>query len=324
MRSLRMFVVMVVVASMLAACGQKPEKTDKQAGEQDPNAVSAAVGFVGYVVKQKGDRILVVNATERDFSASDGASHYYEAIWFSKAPSDIVIGDRVDVVSDGGIEASYPGQGAASSVEVLTTTEPTGAKRKEAEAVRIALQDSRVSGYEVPVVKSVEYDTEAKAWFVEVTQNGDENSLKVKVPATDDGQELGDKPPLPVVYAGEQAITVYQSSYCWTAKKTEQSTQSVCADYASPFGMLKDVSLDQVAAGQEIVFRFDSKQPTETSVSRFEESSVTQVELDGKKGFLAPSEPGKYYYGIDAKWLRDTDRSVSEGSSSYAFAIEVK
>lgn len=37
----------------------------------------------------------------------------------------------------------------------------------------------------------------------------------------------------------------------------------------------------------------------------------------------APKEKGAYYYSLFATWLKDKEKRISEGSSSYVFVIEV-
>ncbi|MFC5468898.1 DUF3221 domain-containing protein [Cohnella suwonensis] len=315
----------LTLVATLAACGNKPEKEGKQAG----GTPEVEAGYIGYVVKAEGGRILVVSPVERNFG-SGGAQHYYEAIWFAKVPDDIEIGQRVEVIPEGGIEESYPAQGIAASVMVLPATNaPQGAKLTEAEAIRRALGDERAGEYEIPAVKKVGYDAESKKWVVALTQSGDEKSIEIDVAdsgstksATNEGYEpFGDKPPLPKVAAGETTIAVLQSSYCWSGKSS-----SVCADYAGPQDMLKDKPKDAVKPGARIAFAFATKPPTasETHVSLFnEDGAVVEVKLDGN-AFVAPSEPGIYYYGLSVWWMKDVEKRISENSSSYAFAIEVK
>ncbi|MFC5405441.1 DUF3221 domain-containing protein [Cohnella soli] len=320
----------LTVAVALAACGNKQEKAYKPIAKTSGTGVS----FAGYVVKKEDGRILVVSPAERNFG-SGGAQHYHEAIWFAKAPDDIQIGQRVDVMPAGAIAESYPAQGVAASVSVLkATTTPEGAKLTEAEAIHRALVDERAEKYEVPAVKQVGYDGEKKQWIVELTQSGNEQSINVAVAdsgvdrtaATEDGYEpFGDKPPLPSVVAGQTAITVMQSSYCWSGQAVNGQVKSECADYASPAGMLKDKPTTKVAPGATIEFAFATKPPTasETHVSLFEtDGSVVDVKLDGDS-FVAPTEPGIYYFGLSVWWMKDVEKRISENSSSYAFAIEV-
>jgi hypothetical protein len=309
-----MAVLLISLSLILAACGIKPET---QALESKSTEVHNS-GFNGYVVKKDKDRILVVNSTERDFSANGGASHYYEAIWFSNSPFNIEVGQHVEVQTDGAIAQSYPGQGQAESVSVITGLKPKGVLLSEAEAVRKALTSPEAADYNVPVIKEVKFDEALAEWIVAVTRSGDEKALEIRVKdnqdTRQDGGELGETPPQPLIKAGEKALTVYQSSYCWS---------TVCADYVDPEDMLKDKPMEQVESGAPISFVFKNvKQPTEINVTRSQNGTFTQEALIGNS-FTAPKEKGIYYYSLSAYWLKDKEKRISEGDSSYVFVIEV-
>ncbi|TVX98007.1 DUF3221 domain-containing protein [Cohnella terricola] len=295
-----------IIIMLIAACGNHAEN-------------GQTTGFVGYIVKKEGDRILVVSDKEQDFSANGGASHYYEAIWFSNAGKSNSVGDRVVVRVDGGINASYPGQGRARSVKVIRSAKPEGAKLTEAEAIRRALISPEIVDVIAPVVKSAEFDASSREWRIAITSSGDVNAMVVKV--ADIGEEknlkLGIKPPIPVIRSEDVSLTIYQSSYCW-----DKGTVGECRDYVAPAEMLKEKAKDRVKAGAKMIVRFDSKPPTEVYLSLSHDGVITQYDMDGDS-FLAPKEPGIYYGSISATWLVDKEKRVSEGSSSYAFAIEV-
>jgi hypothetical protein len=131
------------------------------------------------------------------------------------------------------------------------------------------------------------------------------------------GIELGETPPQPIIKADGKAIMVYQSSYCWNSK-----SKGTCADYASPNEMLKDKSKEHVKANVKITYEFDVKKPTEITVSRFHDGTLTQETLNGDS-FQTPQENGIYYYSLSAVWLKDKEKRISEGSSNYVFVIEV-
>lgn len=121
-------------------------------------------------------------------------------------------------------------------------------------------------------------------------------------------------PPQPKIVANGKAFTFYQSSYCWG---------STCADYAGPEIMLKDKEAEQVAANATITVDFKGKEPTELSLSIFREGIPSEVEIVDNS-FKAPEAEGIYYYGLSAAWLRNKETRITEGSSSYVFALEVK
>ncbi|WP_195575406.1 hypothetical protein [Paenibacillus sp. 1001270B_150601_E10] len=125
---------------------------------------------------------------------------------------------------------------------------------------------------------------------------------------------IGSSPPQPSIQANGKTIAVYQSSYCWG---------NTCADYADPEMLLKDKEADQVTAQAAITFKFKGKQPTETSLSTFRDGIPSEVKITDQ-AFEAPKEEGTYYYGLSATWLKDKEQRISEGSSSYVFALKVK
>ncbi|MCM3291043.1 hypothetical protein M3661_13000 [Paenibacillus sp. MER 180] len=126
--------------------------------------------------------------------------------------------------------------------------------------------------------------------------------------------QLGNTPPQPEVIVNGESIQVYQSSYCWG---------NTCADYISPEEMLRDKEKETVIANSTIKFRFEGKQPTETNLSKFHNGAHSQVTIS-ENSFQAPGEKGAYYYSLSATWLKDKEKRISEGSSSYVFVIEVQ
>ncbi|NQX58037.1 hypothetical protein [Paenibacillus qinlingensis] len=125
---------------------------------------------------------------------------------------------------------------------------------------------------------------------------------------------LGGSPPQPSVnVVNGEAIKVYQSSYCWG---------NTCADYVGPEEMLKDKEKEIVMALATIKFRFEGKQPTEISLSKTHNGAHSQETIT-ENSFQIPEENGVYYYSLSATWLKDKEKRISEGSSSYVFVVEV-
>ncbi|WP_054958536.1 hypothetical protein [Paenibacillus dakarensis] len=128
-------------------------------------------------------------------------------------------------------------------------------------------------------------------------------------------QNLGSEPPQPQLTTSDgKSIQVHQSSYCWSAR---------CVDYIGPEDMLKDEAKDIVKANAEVTIQIEGKQPTELYLSTHNKDEINQEQITDNQ-FKAPSEEGIYYYSLSAFWLLDKDKRISEGSSSYVFAIEVK
>jgi len=300
---------LLALVVLLAGCGAEPKPLGSKAEPEQ------TAGFVGYVVRQEKDRLLVVGSESKDYRAGGGIGPYYEAVWFSNAGEAAEVGQRVEVFSNGEFAESYPAQGKAIRVEILASAKPDGAGWTEAQAVRKALQASEIADAVAPAVKSVSYEKERSEWLIEFVRNGEENVVPVRV--TEKVEKLGPRPPMPKIVADGIALAVAQSSYCWN-----RDGGGLCADYPGPETLLKDKPKKRIAPGASIVFSFEGKQPTEIHVARFRDGVASDEILAGNS-FAAPEEPGVYYYALGAWWLKDVAKRISEGSSSYAFAIEV-
>lgn len=125
--------------------------------------------------------------------------------------------------------------------------------------------------------------------------------------------ELGDEPPLPKVSMDGQSIEVLQSSYCW---------KSGCTDYESPVNRLQESDFIPAQSNSEVTFSFDGKQPAEVTVTWSHNGNIQQ-EVLSDYSFQTPDAPGVYYYSLSANWLTDVEKRVTEGSSSYVFAVKV-
>jgi|GEM_PF-933777 len=124
-------------------------------------------GIIGYVMKKEDGRILVVDSSPKDFSDSGGVAEFYDAIWFSGAPEDIEVGEKVKVWF-GEVRESYPAQSSAKRIEVVTGVRPEGAMLTEAEAIAKALSSVENKEDFLVAVKSVEFDTEKGEWNIQL------------------------------------------------------------------------------------------------------------------------------------------------------------
>lgn len=136
-------------------------------------------GIEGYVVGKTDDRILVVSSVPKDFSSSGGMKEFYNAIWFSKAPKNIEVGQKVQVWFSYVME-SYPGQSTAEKVTVVPSTKPEQSNLTEPEVIRKALRTQGLNSTELSVIKDVDYVTEKDIWLVHIKQG--EAEFKVEVP----------------------------------------------------------------------------------------------------------------------------------------------
>jgi len=104
----------------------------------------------------------------------------YSAVWFSNSPSDVEVGQKVEVWA-GEVLASYPGQGKAERVSIIPVAPPEGASLSEKEVIQKALSSKDLSDYAVPAVKEVTFDLASSTWTVFIGKEGDEKVLLIKI-----------------------------------------------------------------------------------------------------------------------------------------------
>lgn len=130
--------------------------------------------ITGYVMDRTDQQILVVSTEGEDFSETGGADEFYNAVWFSNAPEDISIGEKVRVWHDGEVAESYPAQATLEDYEILSPDTPDGAEQTEAEALEKALSDIEFD-HDMYTVQSIEFDSDEGEWsFVFKNTNTDE------------------------------------------------------------------------------------------------------------------------------------------------------
>jgi hypothetical protein len=161
-----------IIGTFVVGCGENTN-TGGSNNDSDPP------GMEGYVMGVEANRILVVESKAKDFSSTGGVEEFYSAIWFSEAPENMKVGQKVQVWFDIVLE-SYPGQSEAKKVVVLPSERPEGANLNESEAIRKALEahDSDFMG--VTAVKNVEYDSDKDMWEVVLKQETEEFTIEVK------------------------------------------------------------------------------------------------------------------------------------------------
>jgi hypothetical protein len=120
-------------------------------------------------------------------------------------------------------------------------------------------------------------------------------------------------PPSPSVIMEDMDVPTIQGSYCWSG-----FINSKCVDMIAPPELLasKELKPIQVPPQSSIKIQF-KKQPKPGSLGAnlWTQGTPKTVKVKGNE-FTAPKEPGVYVYDIFAAW--------ENGSSSYAFTIEVK
>jgi hypothetical protein len=159
MKRMQGFFAIVLLIILLVGCGV--------ASNAKPISREDEPGITGYVMKKENGRILVISTEKMDFSSTGGVDEFYDAIWFSKAPEEIEVGDKVKVWYDIVLE-SYPGQSEAIDLEVVEAIKPEGAKLTDSEALQAALFSQSFDDDTLLVVKEIEYDAEADSWNVKL------------------------------------------------------------------------------------------------------------------------------------------------------------
>ncbi|MGM1049354.1 MAG: YobA family protein [Bacillota bacterium] len=144
----------------------------------NPDTTAIEPGIEGYVVGKADDQILVVSSVPKDYSSTGGVKEFYNAIWFSNAPKDISIGQKVQVWYDMVLE-SYPGKSKAKQVSVVPSSQPEHANLTEPEVIRKVLTSQGIGNAEVPVIKAVHYVAEKDIWIVHIKQGKAELNVQV-------------------------------------------------------------------------------------------------------------------------------------------------
>lgn len=144
-------------------------------------APDTEAGIMGYVMDKEKDRILAVSSDAQDFSSTGGVEEFYDAIWFSEAPKDIEIGDKVKVWFDI-VAESYPGQSKVEHIEVIPAEKPDGADLSDSEALHKALTSQSIDTNEVLAVKSIEFDSQSDSWNIKLKEvfSGKIHEVKVE------------------------------------------------------------------------------------------------------------------------------------------------
>lgn len=126
-------------------------------------------GIIGYVMNKESDSILVINPEAQDFSSSGGVSEYYDAIWFTNAPQDIEVGEKVKVWFDNVMD-SYPAQSEVIHLEVIPSQTPNGANLTESEALKKALTSELSNMESLIVVKNINYANKSDSWDIKLKE----------------------------------------------------------------------------------------------------------------------------------------------------------
>jgi hypothetical protein len=166
MKKIFIFVLLLSLTMPLLGCSS--ENSNEEAG------------ITGYVINKENDRILVISSDAQDFSDSGGLDEFYNAIWFSKAPKDIIIGEKVMVWFDI-VAESYPGQSEVKKIAIVPSKLPEDADLTEADALNKALASKEIDANQVLAVKSIEYNKQDDNWSIKLKETWSDKVYDIKV-----------------------------------------------------------------------------------------------------------------------------------------------
>lgn len=144
--------------------------------------------MVGYVVREKDGKILVVDPNVQDYGAQGGESFHYAASWYSNVPLDVKVGQKIEVkVIEGPTTSQYPGDSSAENVIIIPSIIPENAKLLEEEAIRKALASNEyqqsiaaADGW-LPVIKEAKYNEMQNIWTVDFTNESTDQVVSIHV-----------------------------------------------------------------------------------------------------------------------------------------------
>lgn len=123
------------------------------------------------------------------------------------------------------------------------------------------------------------------------------------------------KPPTMNIGISGKAYETTLGTYCWTKG---------CVDTVGPQELLEGKEPIQANARQEITLNLQGDvKNTEFHLELVNGEHYKEVPLE-EYTFLAPTEPGTYYYSVGVWWKDPKEANVSKGDAFYAFFIEVK
>lgn len=142
--------------------------------------------------------------------------------------------------------------------------------------------------------------------------SGVENNIQTAV-GTLNGQiskiEINE-PPMPRINVEGMQVAIVRGSSCWAA-----NGMGKCVDMVSPPELVKKVIPTVATAGSKAMIQFDYV-PSESGVNQWGSEGTMMIALEQGNTFRLPQVKGIYVYDVYGRW--------KEGSSSFAFSVEVK
>lgn len=123
------------------------------------------------------------------------------------------------------------------------------------------------------------------------------------------------KPPYMNIEIDGKQYETKLGTYCWTKG---------CVDRVGPQELLEGKDPIQVTVGEKITLQLQGDlKNTEFHLEIVNREDYKEVPIN-KYAFLAPTEPGTYYYSAGVWWKNPKEENVSKGDAFYVFVIEVK
>ena len=123
------------------------------------------------------------------------------------------------------------------------------------------------------------------------------------------------KPPNMYIEVDGEQYETKLGTYCWTKG---------CVDTVGPQELLQGKEPIQVTASEKITLQLQGDlKNTEFHLALASGEAYKEVPLE-EYTFLAPIEPGMYYYSAGVWWKDPKEENVSKGDAFYAFVIEVQ
>lgn len=262
-------IVLSILFIPISGCnsGSDPNKN----GSEDVN--DSKPGIEGYVTKKEDGRILVVDPESQDFSSTGGADEFYNAIWFSDAPKEIEVGEKVQVWFEA-VDTSYPGQSKAVRVSVIPTEIPDDTDLTEPEVIRSALASKELEPGKITVVRAVGYDKTSDVWHVQLIQEGKEWNLQfhdAKTDPTHPQENAGEIPEVPVeqltiefekrlyqeVDEETGKVLKFKTKAEWVEHMSEVMDEQMAQTYADEYYTEQDGELYLIPRGGPAMFLLD-------------------------------------------------------------------
>lgn len=96
-----------------------------------------------------------------------GLKEFYAAVWVSNFPEDAQVGQKVEIIFDGEMATSYPGQARAKKVSVLPSIKPDTAKMTEEQVIRDAIKAKEAAEINVFVPTAIKFDEKSQKWTIQ-------------------------------------------------------------------------------------------------------------------------------------------------------------